>query len=97
MSQVKTLPRFIKPAEIMPGDVIRFVWEARGVEHARTARVHRKIEHNKAFALYTVEGAEIFHYVPSTFKGRVTLLAVEVPVEPEASLFDIDEMMEVRP
>lgn len=94
--RAKSLPRFVKPHEIMEGDVIRISWESSGVTHTRTGRVHRRRDHAGTFALYTKEGAELWHYVPRASKAKVTLLAVETPTETQTSLFDIEEMERSR-
>jgi hypothetical protein len=66
--QVSTLanrfrPRYVEPANIEVDDVVRVSWNAGGIEHQRTARVHRIFTEGPAIVLYTEEGHEILHYI----------------------------------
>lgn len=66
-------PRYVDTANVEIGDVIRVSWNAGGIEHQRTARVHRIDEHgHNVYVFYTQEGHEIMHWIP----GRGTLKVV---------------------
>lgn len=70
------LPRFINPANVDIGDVVRVSWEAGGILHTRTARVYRKVDEGGYQMLYNEEGYEIMHWSAATDKKvRVTLIA----------------------
>lgn len=72
----RTVPRFIDPANIQIGDVIRVSWEAQGIQHTRTARVYRRIDDGPVRELYTAEGTQIMSWTPGGKNARVTLLEV---------------------
>lgn len=91
------LPRFIDPANIETGDTIRVAWRNGGVEHARTAKVYRRIDEGPLTVFYTDEGYEIFHWIPGGPREvKVTLLAVATPEENILSLLGFDELEEEK-
>lgn len=85
-------PIYINPASVEIGDLIRVAWNAGGIAHTRTARVHRRIDHGDVRAFFTAEGTEIMHWLPEADKKvRITLLEKAQPVETMATLFDLLE------
>ena len=90
-TRVNSLPKFIDPANIENGDVIRVAWSNGGVEHARTARVHRRVDEGPLSVFYTEEGYEIFHWTPGGPRPvRVTLLEMQ-KIEQTSTLIDLLE------
>jgi len=92
LPKTSTLPRFINPASIDVGDVIRVSWRAGGVEHARTARVHRRVDEGATSVFFTEEGYEIFHWVPGVNHVRVTLIEVAKRQPSTLTIFDFVEI-----
>lgn len=89
-TRTSDLPRYIDPANIENGDVVRVAWTNGGVEHTRTARVYRRVDEGPLSVFYTEEGYEIFHWTPGAPRQhRVTLLSKEAPKH--TSLFDVLE------
>lgn len=84
------LPRFVNPASVDIGDIIRVTWTVGDIEHTRTGKVDQ-IERRFGWIYYSPEGHEIAHVRrDSGAKVRVTLLA-ETSVKNEP-LFEMDSM-----
>lgn len=87
------LPRFINPASVEIGDLIKVAWSAGGIEHTRTARVYRRIDDGAVRAFFTREGVEIMHWLPEQDKKvRITLIEKAKVKETMLSIFEDGEI-----
>lgn len=91
MRKTRTQPRYIEPANVDVGDLIRVEWSAQGIEHTRTARVHRRIDDGELRGFYTAEGTEIMHWVPGNRRNaKVILLEKPEKVDSMVTLIGLD-------
>lgn len=84
------LPRYIRPEEIVPGDVIRVRFpEDRGCTTLKEGRVATVKANGADRNVITAEGAVLLVWTPYTSryaKPRVTLLSAGAPVQDELDL-----------
>lgn len=92
MTKLKALPlpRFIDPASIAIGDMIRITWTVGAVEHTRTAIVADRQYEGPDRVLTAKDGQEIMRWHPAHKHGRVTLLK-ESPESGAVPLFEMPE------
>ena len=93
----KPLPRvrYIEPASVQPGDLIRATTRSGDLETSHVGRVGRIHYEGPVRIILTPDGQEIMRWQPMVKYGKVTLLETGPGMQPEP-MFDMDMFPETK-